>query len=100
VSSVNWIGSLSKLVTVSLSYGAVSRSPLSKCGSIISEKDVTDKDLCQTSSLMPVNVGDDLEIEKSRKISEIHETDEMDKCVEYFDIMDESRNCNVFLRYY
>jgi hypothetical protein len=29
----------------------------SKCGSIISEKDVTDKDLCQTSSLTPVNVA-------------------------------------------
>jgi hypothetical protein len=71
----------------------------SKCGSIISEKDVTDKDLCQTSSLTPVNVGDDLEIEKSRKISEIHETDEIDKCVEYFDKMDESRNCNCNVDY-
>lgn len=71
----------------------------SKCGSIISEKDVADNDLCQTSSLKPVNVGDDLEIDKSRKTSEIHETDEMDKCFEYFDKMDESRNCNCSVDY-
>lgn len=72
----------------------------SKRGLIISEKrtkvktrGVPNKHLC-TPSLMPVNVGDVLEIDKSKKVSDIHEMDKMDDCVENLDNTEESRKCN------
>jgi hypothetical protein len=45
---------------------------------------------------MPLNVGDDLEIDKSRNISYtcIHETYKMDDCVENINKSAESRKCN------
>ena len=78
---------------------------IEKCkrGLIISEKrtevktrGVPNKHLCQASSLMPVNVGDDLEIDKSRNISDtcIHKTYKMDDCVENLNKSAESRKCN------
>ena len=78
---------------------------IEKCkrGLIISEKrtkvktrGVPNKHLCQASILMPLNVGDDLEIDKSRNISDtcIHETYKMDDCVENLNKSAESRKCN------
>lgn len=76
---------------------------IEKCkrGLIISEKrtkvktrGLPNKHLCRVSSLMSVNVGEDIEIDKSRRISDIHETHKMDECVENLNKTAESRQYN------